>query len=89
MELELYHSPLRMKDVIASHLQSFLVLSRPILLRQPPKNKNNGFLHSTIDCVNVFPFQMVDSEAPPFSTFCGGEKIEEMLFEVKLFAINI
>ena len=89
LEFEVHHSPLRTTDVIASHLQSFLVLIRPILFRQPPKNKNDGFLHPTIDCVNVFPFQMVNSDAPPFSTFLVGEKIEDVLFEVKSFAINI
>ncbi len=89
LEFELHHSPLGTKDVIASHLQSFLVLIRPILFRQPPKNKNDGLLHPTIDCVNVFPFQMVNSDASPFSTFCVGEKIENVLFEVKSFAINI
>ncbi len=28
-------------------------------------------------------------EAPPFSTFCVGEKIEDVLFEVIFFAVNI
>jgi len=50
------------------HMQSSLVLSRPILFRQPSKNKEDGFLHSTLDCINVFPFHMVNSEAPPLST---------------------
>ena len=65
------------------------MLSRPILFRQPPKYEDNDFLHSTLDCVNVFPFQMVNSEAPPFSTFCVGEKMEEVLFKVNFFAINM
>jgi len=63
-----------------SHLQSFLVLIRQILFRQPPKYKHNGFFHPTLDCVNVFLFQMVYSDAPPFSIFVVGEKIEDVLF---------
>jgi hypothetical protein len=81
---ELHHSPLGTKDVIA-----FLVLSRPILFRQPSKNEEDGLLHPTLDCVNVFPFQMINSEAPPCSTFRIGEKNEEVLFRVKIFAINM
>ena len=60
-ERELHHTLPGTKDVFACHLQSFLVLNRPILFRQPPKYEDNGFLHSTLDCVNVFPFQMVNS----------------------------
>jgi hypothetical protein len=80
---ELHCSPLVTKSVIASHLQSFLMLSRPILFRQPPKYEEDGSLHPTLDCVNVFLFQMVTSDAQPFSTFFFSEKIEDMLFEVK------
>ena len=43
------------------HMQSSLVMSRPILFRQPSKNKEDGFLHPTLDCINVFPFHMVNS----------------------------
>ena len=88
-EREHHHTPLGTTDVIASNLQSFLVLSRPILFRQPSKNEEDGFFHPILDCVNEFPFQMVNSEAPPFSTFLIGEKIEDVLFEVKFLAINI
>ena len=66
------------------------MLSWPILFRKHSKNKNDGFLHPTIDdCVNVFSVQMVNSEAPPFSTFHNGEKIEKVFFEVKNFATYI
>ncbi len=61
----------------------------PILFRQPSKNEEDGFFHPILDCVNVFPFQMDNSEAPPSSTFRVGEKIEDVLFEVNFFAINI
>ena len=88
-ESELHHTPLGTTDVIVCHLQSFLVMIGPILFRQPSKNKEDGFFHPILDCVNVFPFQMVNSEAPPFSMFCVGEKIEDMLFEVNFFAVNI
>jgi hypothetical protein len=60
----------------------------PILFRQPSKNKEDGFFHPILDCVNVFSFQMVNSEAPPFSTFRIGEKIEDVLFEVKLLQLT-
>jgi hypothetical protein len=80
-ELELHHPP-HIKDVIESHLQSFLVLIRPILFRQPLKNKEDDFLHPIIDCVNVFLFQMVNTDVPPFSTFHDGEKIEDFLIEI-------
>ena len=50
------------------HMQSSLVMSRPILFRQPSKNKEDGFLHPTLDCINVFPFHMVNSEVPSLST---------------------
>ena len=65
------------------------MLIRPILFRQLPQNKIDGFLHPIIDCVNVFPFQTVNSDAPLFSVLRIGEKIENVLFEVKSFAINI
>ncbi len=63
------------------------MLTRPILYRQPPKHKHNGFFHPILDGVNVFPFQMINSEAPPFSTL--SEKTEDVLFEVKSLPINI
>ena len=65
------------------------MLIRPILFRQPFKYEHNGFFHPTPDCVNVFPFQMVYSDTPPFSTFRVGEKIEDVLFEVKFHALDI
>jgi len=88
-ECKLHHTLLGTKDVFACHLQSFLVLSRPILFRQPPKYEDNGFLHLILDCINVYPFQMDYRDTPPFSTFHIGEKIEDVLFEVNFFAINI
>ena len=88
-ERELHHLPLGIKDVFACHLQSFLVLIGPILFWQPSKKKEDGFFHPIVDCINVFPFQMINSEVPPFSTFRVGEKIEEVLFEIKIFAINM
>ena len=63
------------------------MLTQPILYRQPPKHKHNGFFHPILDGVNVFPFQMINSEASPFSTL--SEKTEDVLFEVKSLAVNI
>ena len=88
-ERELHHTLLGTKDVFACQPQSIPVLTRPILFRQPPKHKHNGFFHPILDGVNVFPFQMINSEAPPFSTLRVSEKTEDVLFEVKSLAVNI